>query len=811
MEDTPDSDGLDEFGDSFDFDDGYGWESCPRSASLLQEIRNRDLQIASAHGFQVGYIDDTINKSIVSVSCRIAQLDILSDALQAWGIDRSENLILLIRYPRSYQSLEQIFEAREISLSGIEIRVGLCEYSFTSPQVARDIFESGKMLRNDQDSYSDLDREPKLRDLFISYSLHHLLNKRFLAIAKLRRDFNLSWTGAELFFHEMQGKTIDAAGPHEKYWAVDEWSTPVPQFMKSDHFAEAGMKVEHMSLPLLAMQYTLRHFVRCPEFCLVCHCKTSNGFESLKPYVCFRGICLFQYLELGLGASIECEVRSKPMVVDLLVSLTYASAVSDHLESFPDGLRLKVPLKHSFNYDETGVDQHTNHMARAVLNPVNMVLSGSSVEEIESGDWIMIRDAEPLKPSITWHCQATRVPLKADQVILSDPIKICNHITLPPRTATQSQVPPHSHVAKQHVKFSRYDQVFEDLSVSNKRSAIRLLLETLPSINTIADILGESSTRGLRSCLEGKVSPAAFDLLRWIIASNRSYIVHETEKSTHHCQQMKSHVRFRFIQGAPDREQRFLRAVQTHAKDIQPSIISAWHGSPIHNWHSILREGLHFRKISNGRANGNGVYLSPNFEVSLGFSTGAVAGRNWPQSLLDMQYVISLNEIVNCPEEFVCKSPHYVVQFIDWIQPRYLLIGGKNPASHLLPSVAAFPPGKPKAKDSKAKGRKSKVSKGKKPAAKTGTTNLADGDDDRQASPSKATTESSGGLHNVPGNALNALSSDSLLLPRMDFNQPDEEENVTSSVSKKMRKYSTGQLDIIWNSFDVEDGSILLQ
>jgi ubiquitin-conjugating enzyme E2 Q len=35
---------------------------------------------------------------------------------------------------------------------------------------------------------------------------------------------------------------------------------------------------------------------------------------------------------------------------------------------------------------------------------------------------------------------------------------------------------------------------------------------------------------------------------------------------------------------------------------------------------------------------------------------------------------MSLNEIVNCPSQFASKSPYLVVQHIDWIQCRYLLV-----------------------------------------------------------------------------------------------------------------------------------------
>jgi hypothetical protein len=33
-----------------------------------------------------------------------------------------------------------------------------------------------------------------------------------------------------------------------------------------------------------------------------------------------------------------------------------------------------------------------------------------------------------------------------------------------------------------------------------------------------------------------------------------------------------------------------------------------------------------------------------------------------------------LNEIINAPDEYTNKIPHLVVQFVDWIQCRYLFV-----------------------------------------------------------------------------------------------------------------------------------------
>lgn len=35
---------------------------------------------------------------------------------------------------------------------------------------------------------------------------------------------------------------------------------------------------------------------------------------------------------------------------------------------------------------------------------------------------------------------------------------------------------------------------------------------------------------------------------------------------------------------------------------------------------------------------------------------------------------MSLNEIVNCPSKYLSHTPYLVVQYVDWIQCRYLLV-----------------------------------------------------------------------------------------------------------------------------------------
>lgn len=134
---------------------------------------------------------------------------------------------------------------------------------------------------------------------------------------------------------------------------------------------------------------------------------------------------------------------------------------------------------------------------------------------------------------------------------------------------------------------------------------------------------------------------------------------------------------------------------------IGPTLF-AFHGSGFHNWHSIIREGLHFRDTVNGRAFGHGVYHSLDIQTSLLYSgqhwrnpqpySNHSVPNHWPLSDIQITSALCLNEIVNAPKEFVSNSPHLVVAQLDWIQTRYMFVQcgpkpgepqGTNPGSSL--------------------------------------------------------------------------------------------------------------------------------
>ena len=246
-----------------------------------------------------------------------------------------------------------------------------------------------------------------------------------------------------------------------------------------------------------------------------------------------------------------------------------------------------------------------------------------------------------------------------------------------------------------------YSHAFDGLSESQKHHAIVTVLETLPSVLDMQKFL-KNEERGkdpnLKSWRSG-ISESALNILRWIIASNRSCIMQDEQlekgaRSLSSSQSrddrvggMDSWMQFRFAQGAPDKEQRFIDCVkqQNDASSKKYPTLFAWHGSPLANWHSIIRQGLRFDEALHGRAYGDGVYMSPHASTSAGYSNMPYRGTTsttWPKSALKISSAFSLNEVVNMPEKFVSRTPHYVVNDIDWIQTRYLFV--KSELAHTV-------------------------------------------------------------------------------------------------------------------------------
>ncbi|KAH1320809.1 hypothetical protein KXX47_001612 [Aspergillus fumigatus] len=662
--------------DDDDNDDDVDWDmenepvfgiSRADEKHLLKTLR-RDLRAVKNAGLKVGCLGTLTGAVIVSVSCRIGRLGISEEAMEAWNVRASEYLVLLMRYPGTYVDFQELLALGKAKYPAIQFHVGLCDSYKPTTEDAIRAFQGNLSL-----SEEGLTGTARLRSLFIEQPLDSLLNERFLRIMELRYHLGLSWTGAELYIQQNQGRRPDYGAITDNYFEPDTWSASAPALFQNDHIGQ-GLGVDKLSLPLIAMQFTLRHFVKCTEFCLVCHCKILDRFEAIKPYVCSSSLCLFQYMALGMGPSLEHEIQFQPSVVDLLISLTYARAVSGKLMDFPMGLGLKVPGV----LNMTRLDEIEYHLAKpndGNSSPVPTCYSGNLVAatmvcrldkraHLKPGDWVVIFQTGTDLKDGPWHCRVEAIDVGTREVQLSSP-------TVKGQQLSATELLP----GPSQVKIMVYERNFDDLDVNEKRAAVRLLLDTLPNVDKMKTYFADSDNKKLAGWRD-VISPAALDVLRWVVASNRSFILEDdTTHSDHRVSGMGSYKQFRLVQGAPDKEQRFRAAVAANVamtKTDYPTIF-AWHGSPVWNWHSILREGLHFKEVTNGRAYGDGVYLSNDFHTSVGYTREGL-DYSWPQSNLKIRMLVSLNELVNAPAQFKHTNPHYVVTQLDWIQPRYLFV-----------------------------------------------------------------------------------------------------------------------------------------
>lgn len=701
--------------ENFDLGDIQPTQSTSHSANTASPAKctpvnvgrlRADLITVKQAGFRVGIFGDLTASGFVSVSIRVGKLELSEEAMRAWDLRRQQYLVLMIRYTDSYCVASEITDSTRLA-GTVAMHIGLCDHYKPSLSDLQRIFSSpnsSEGLREDKNSIAQSSSHP-VQPLFIGRPVNDFLLKRFFLVLKARQLHGLSWLGAESYVEARQASTSTTdVGNWDDYQCDDSASIQnLPEVIAADHMKQVPL--EKVSFPLVAMQFVLRHVVRCTEFCLVCHSRLDASFEALKPYVCSKPLCLYQYMTLGFGPSLEWEILSQPYVVDLLVSFCYVAAFTSRLEELPTGMNLTVPLLPCF--DSTPLAKHQGQASQPT-NPVPPSVPVKSfsctwdvfsrvlliaddqlqnVQRLRPGEWLVTMSKASQTAA---HHRVTKIELP--RIELGPPIVV------PFRSGDSDSVASGPPSKEMPADCYVYEKSIDELPVADQQRAVVSLLDALPSIKEMSKYLvagGRGRDDGLKAWHD-RISEPSFNLLRWIVASNRSCILQVDQEAKNHKSKthgtaedrvggMETYLQFRFAQGAPDKEQRFNAAVDKAARatGTKHPTLFAWHGSGLSSWHSIVRQGLRFDKVVHGRAYGNGVYMSPDASVSLGYSYNAADmqlagqrnGRNtWKPSMLQITGALSLNEVVNHPDKFVSTAPHYVVSNIDWIQTRYLFV-----------------------------------------------------------------------------------------------------------------------------------------
>eukprot|EP01128_Nolandella_sp_AFSM9_P012155 TRINITY_DN9006_c0_g1_i1.p1 TRINITY_DN9006_c0_g1~~TRINITY_DN9006_c0_g1_i1.p1 ORF type:complete len:621 (-),score=141.58 TRINITY_DN9006_c0_g1_i1:352-2187(-) len=307
-----------------------------------------------------------------------------------------------------------------------------------------------------------------------------------------------------------------------------------------------------------------------PKKCIVCG--VTQPLPLLKPVACSQPLCNFQQIDLGLGVSLDAELRHRPSVVDLLISLTYAATSrGDRLVPFP-------------------------------------VLEASKFD----------------KKSFT-----------------STKIKI------------------------------------ED----GDMAAVRKLLDKCPAVKKLSVWANKNTLRD--EC--DTISILLYPLLRWIVATNKSHL-----KTLQQNLPITPKHQFVLKSTPPEKEMKFQVLKEKHGSFF------AWHGSPIANWHAILRTGLKNMSGTKGQAHGQaygpGIYLAKDSQTSLGYSRNA-SGPRWKHSIYNSNFnCIVLCEVINMGSDSKCiggvhrpkcshnkSAPYYRIEAEDCIVTRfYFVVEGQS-------------------------------------------------------------------------------------------------------------------------------------
>lgn len=374
-------------------------------------------------------------------------------------------------------------------------------------------------------------------------------------------------------------------------------------------------------------------------------------------------------MSLGFGPSIEHEIITQPHVMDLLISFCYASAHGRKIRHLPTGMALMVPNKASWDraaspsYEGmpasfpppilgTSLYQPPPPKKSTIISEIGTfkakldrqrmeLLFPSSNDRVPLtiGTWVVL-SAAGASGGEQYHCRVTDAlfpTIRLGKPIILYSAKLGGPPSIPVTTGVSQRllsttktanIPPMTPAATPppltttelrsphlDVDVSVYDQNFDDLNNQEKQAAICMLLNTLPSVKEMTDYLHSKGGHDtpLRTWHD-RITPAALGVLRWIIASNRSCIVQVdsmdgtavARKAEERVSGMPNWMQFRFAQGAPDKEQRFVTSIRDTTPNAKHPTLFAWHGSPLHNWHSIVREGLHFERTDHGRAFGHG-------------------------------------------------------------------------------------------------------------------------------------------------------------------------------------------------------------
>lgn len=711
------------------------------------EMQKKDLAAATMAGVSFGVYDFCDSYyGTMSLSIPAQCWGLSSETLEAWDLSESDHVVLLIKaceggYPSAAEFLDG-YRQRNL----YRFALGKCSKAKPSEQsvhwALRDQSSREETVSPAWDAMSEV-ADAQFRPLYLFNSIEKILQNDLNSLIKLRiNDENLSWS--EALTRHLSGP--ECVTPEDRQKLLLDLREPRILYQ------HAMSSVETMSIPLVAMNCAVYLMVHCGQHCVICGRPFEAGFETRRPYVCDRDLCLDHYFSLNLGPGIEHDIINNPHTVDLLVSFFYSALLSGRVLQFPLALRLKGPgriptvddsdVEARIQYDEglgratfleSLIGRQKEWMkvgAKVILlatTPKNLAQQEGppSLAPPSPSNEYRYREYKPRQLVGPWYYNSKRYLcsiLEANSTSFTFKVitswtrenpgpEVSAHVTGPvpqqngraqPSTQADDVAFPDQMIVLPYI------QDMSGLSEVERNPALATILCGLPSILSLRKYLLDNPGHRLSSS-NHFLDSTTYRLLLWIVASNRSFIVQDEPVSAGVAEGNLSSsnapnrvlgvgsdwLQFRFVQGSPEKENRFAKEVeklsQSTGDDRAPTLF-AWHGSGVQNWHGIVSTGLNFNQVLNGRAHGHGVYLSQAFNVSMGYAAPGLR-QTWPNSDLNVSQAISMCEVVNKTEAFVATQPHLVVNQVDWIQCRFLF-ARVNPTAAAVDPQVSFPQGR---------------------------------------------------------------------------------------------------------------------
>lgn len=302
--------------------DGDGWEETERgydftktNSTILEKskalLHEHFLQ-AKAMGYRPGFTPVS-DFWVISLSIPLRMVDIDPNTLAMWD----DGLVDAWKADKQFTLLVQV-EGYPPQLDNMTFHLGFFDHYKPSLE------EVVAATRGQSQGF------------YLSQPLLNYL-KDFPRCYKLRTGFDSNWDAADkIGLDELECRMVFNENQMPK--ASKKWDEKDPI-----------VKGLQDNLPVVAFWWVLRRFTEATKYCLVRtrdlqqmliqNCGLQVAIPSLRPYVCDSPLCLYGFMSLGLGPSIEHVIRTQPGVVDLLLSFAHASASSSARMDLPMGLQ----------------------------------------------------------------------------------------------------------------------------------------------------------------------------------------------------------------------------------------------------------------------------------------------------------------------------------------------------------------------------------------------------------------------------------------------------------------------------------------